>query len=214
MKQRRKGICLLLALVLTTGGGVAVQASAADGTTVRTSDTTMDSAEQTSATAIEKAQETETESEISGKIEPGERTAVLTVVSITGNELTYYEEETEAESENETAENVNSESETEKATGQVSEQDASSDAQQPPDRPDMSQMPSGAAPDFSQNENDASGAATKTVYLPVPVVVHTDDGDRTFSILEAGDQLQATIVTDEDGNETITELWLLGAGES
>ena len=235
MKPRKRGICLLLALLLTTGGGVAVQASAADGTTVRTSDTTMDSAEQTSATAIEKVQETETESEISGKIEPGERTAVLTVVSITGNELTYYEEETETESESETSGDVSSESETETLTEQVSEQDASSDAQQPSDRPDMSRMPngtppgfsqdgtgsdpdmsqipSGAAPDFSQNENDASGTATKTVYLPVPVVVHTDDGDRTFSILEAGDQLQATIVTDEDGNETITELWLLGTFE-
>lgn len=51
---------------------------------------------------------------------------------------------------------------------------------------------------------------TKTVYLPVPVVVHTDtDEKRTFSILEAGDRLQVTIVTDEEGNETITEIWML-----
>lgn len=51
---------------------------------------------------------------------------------------------------------------------------------------------------------------TKTVYLPVPVVVHTDtDEKRTFSILETGDRLQVTIVTDEEGNETITEIWML-----
>ena len=51
---------------------------------------------------------------------------------------------------------------------------------------------------------------TKTVYLPVPVVVHTDtDEKRTFSILEAGDRLRVTIVTEEDGNETITEIWML-----
>ncbi len=294
MRRRRKGMCLLLALVLATGSMVAVQA-AADGTTTQARDVEMDSAEQTSEKAIGKTQETETESETTGKIEAGERTAVLTVVSITGNELTYYEEETETEtkSESETSEDASSEDETEKLTeqtsgqgetrisksgeseteeadGQISgQEDAFSDAQQssnmpevsqmpdgtPPDlsqdgtgpapdfaqngsesAPDMSQMLGGAAPDFSQNENDASGntpsqmqrpdgapgdfaqnaagPATKTVYLPVPVVVHTDDGDRTFSILEAGDQLQATIVTDEDGNETITELWLLGTEDS
>ena len=56
---------------------------------------------------------------------------------------------------------------------------------------------------------------TKTVYLPVPVVVHTDtDEKRTFSILEAGDKLQVTIVTDEDGNETITEIWMLSEDKS
>lgn len=275
MRRRREGMCLLLALLLAIGSVAAVQA-VTDETTTQARDGEMDSAEQTSETAIDKTQETETESETTGKIEAGERTAVLTVVSITGNELTYYEEETEAESESETSEDVSSEDETEiqteqgetrasksgefeieEATGQIPGQgDASSDAQQssnmpdmsrmpngtPPDlsqdgtgsAPDMSQMPGGGVPDFSQNENDASGNApsqmqrsdgtppdfrqngpsTKTVYLPVPVVVHTDDGDRTFSIIEAGDQLQATIVTDEDGNETITELWLLGTGES
>ncbi|MEI3139124.1 MAG: hypothetical protein V8T31_06055 [Lachnospiraceae bacterium] len=67
-------------------------------------------------------------------------------------------------------------------------------------------MPSGAFQKGGRSEQQN----TKTVYLPVPVVVHTDtDEKRTFSILEAGDRLQVTIVTDEEGNETITEIWML-----
>ena len=69
-------------------------------------------------------------------------------------------------------------------------------------------MPSG---DFQKGGRSEVQNDTKTVYLPVPVVVHTDtDERRTFSILEAGDRLQVTIVTDEEGNETITEIWMLG----
>ena len=67
-------------------------------------------------------------------------------------------------------------------------------------------MPSGAFQKGDRSEQQD----TKNVYLPVPVVVHTDtDEKRTFSILEAGDRLQVTIVTDEEGNETITEIWML-----
>ena len=71
---------------------------------------------------------------------------------------------------------------------------------------DSADMPSGDFPIGGRSEQQD----TKTVYLPVPVVVHTDtDEKRTFSILEAGDRLQVTIVTDEEGNETITEIWML-----
>ena len=70
----------------------------------------------------------------------------------------------------------------------------------------LENMPSG---DF-QKGGRSEQQNTKTVYLPVPVVVHTDtDEKRTFSILEAGDRLRVTIVTEEDGNETITEIWML-----
>mgnify|MGYP004591820273 FL=1 len=70
----------------------------------------------------------------------------------------------------------------------------------------LENMPSG---DF-QKGGRSEQQNTKTVYLPVPVVVHTDtDEKRTFSILEAGDRLRVTIVTDEEGNETITEIWML-----
>ena len=173
-------------LLLMTGSVAAAQTSSSDKNSAATSDVTAKSEEKQ------------------------ERTAVLNVVSITGNELTYYEEETEPEEETESEEETVTEAKTE-TEGETKA--ALPGARQLSDMPDMPQLPEGAAPDFSQNGNTPAGATTKTVYLPVPVVVHTDDGDRTFSILEAGDQLQATILTDEAGNETITELWLLGTSE-
>lgn len=186
MRQRKKEMFLLFMLLLMTGSVAAAQTSSSDENSAATSDVTAKSEEKQ------------------------ERTAVLNVVSITGNELTYYEEETEPEEETESEEETVTEAKTE-TEGETKA--APPSARQSSDMPDMPQLPEGAAPDFSQNGNTPAGATTKTVYLPVPVVVHTDDGDRTFSILEAGDQLQATILTDEAGNETITELWLLGTSE-
>lgn len=55
------------------------------------------------------------------------------------------------------------------------------------------------------------GAETKTVYLPVAVTVHTDTGEeRTFSILEAGDELEVRLEENAEGEEVITEIWMLG----
>ena len=186
MRQRKKEMFLLFMLLLMTGSVAAAQTSSSDENSAATSDVTAKTEEKQ------------------------ERTAVLNVVLITGNELTYYEEETEPEEETESEEETVTEAKTE-TEGETKA--ALPGARQSSDMPDMPQLPEGAAPDFSQNGNTPAGATTKTVYLPVPVVVHTDDGDRTFSILEAGDQLQATILTDEAGNETITELWLLGTSE-
>lgn len=168
-----------------------------------------------------------------------ERTATIMVVSITGNELTYYEvEENEEETENATEESNSeeeSESKPERSIQEKSETDLEStqeseegtkrermmqgdqgEGQMPsPDgmpQKDGSMKQSGNFGKSGKDENsDRSGNFnTKTVYLPVPVVVHTDtDETRTFSILEAGDRLQVTIVTDEEGKETITEIWML-----
>ncbi len=59
-----------------------------------------------------------------------------------------------------------------------------------------------------------SGAReTKTVYLPVPVVVHAADGETyTFAILKAGDQLEVT-TEEADGEEIITEIWMKDSGD-
>lgn len=202
----------------------------------------------------EKKQETEIDEET--EIHPGERTATIVVVSITGNELTYYEVEDETETEEASEETEQNETDLETENGsekseiseksdkgaKSEEKDTPKDGSMtPPDGmpqgdnnmapPDgMPQEDSGMTPPdgIAQGDSNASGMLenmpsgdfqkggrseqqnTKTVYLPVPVVVHTDtDEKRTFSILEAGDGLQVTIVTDEEGNETITEIWML-----
>ena len=206
------------------------------------------------AKAESEVQETEIDEET--EIHPGERTATIVVVSITGNELTYYEVEDETETEEASEETEQNETDLETENGsekseisEKSDKGAKSEKKNtqkdggmtPPDGmpqgdnnmapPDG--MPQGDSsmtpPDgVSQGDSDASGMPenmpsgdfqkggrseqqnTKTVYLPVPVVVHTDtDEKRTFSILEAGDRLRVTIVTEEDGNETITEIWML-----
>mgnify|MGYP004677414853 FL=1 len=206
------------------------------------------------AKAESEVQETEIDEET--EIHPGERTATIVVVSITGNELTYYEVEDETETEEASEETEQNETDLEIENGsekseiseksdkgaKSEEKDTQKDGSMtPPDGmpqgdnnmapPDgMPQEDSGMTPPdgISQGDSDASGMPenmpsgdfqkggrseqqnTKTVYLPVPVVVHTDtDEKRTFSILETGDRLQVTIVTDEEGNETITEIWML-----
>ena len=206
------------------------------------------------AKAESEVQETEIDEET--EIHPGERTATIVVVSITGNELTYYEVEDETETEEASEETEQNETDLETENGsekseisEKSDKGAKSEKKNtqkdggmtPPDGmpqgdnnmapPDgMPQEDSGMTPPdgISQGDSNASGMLenmpsgdfqkggrseqqnTKTVYLPVPVVVHTDtDEKRTFSILEAGDRLRVTIVTDEEGNETITEIWML-----
>ena len=206
------------------------------------------------AKAESEVQETEIDEET--EIHPGERTATIVVVSITGNELTYYEVEDETETEEASEETEQNETDLEIENGsekseiseksdkgaKSEEKDTQKDGSMtPPDGmpqgdnnmapPDgMPQEDSGMTPPdgISQGDSNASGMPenmpsgdfqkggrseqqnTKTVYLPVPVVVHTDtDEKRTFSILETGDRLQVTIVTDEEGNETITEIWML-----
>ena len=229
---------------------------------------------ETSSKDTELEEKNETESGES-EIVPGERTAMIMVMSITGNKLTYYEVQEEAESEKEpetetqkvTEAGTTEESEeltedreqeeTEAESESANEKDMTplggmtqdgrnmtppdgmtqdGENMTPPDGmaqdggnmtpPDgMAQdggnmtlqegmsrdgrdMPSG---DFQKGGRSEVQNDTKTVYLPVPVVVHTDtDERRTFSILEAGDKLHVTIVTDEEGNETITEIWMLG----
>ena len=82
----------------------------------------------------------------------------------------------------------------------------------------MSNMPGNMSSDaaspngMSQRGGFGKQQETVTVYLPVAVVVHTDTGkEMTFSILEAGDELEVLIETDADGEEMITEIWMKGA---
>ena len=69
-----------------------------------------------------------------------------------------------------------------------------------------------AASGFFENAFKSS-AETVTVYLPVGIKVHTGNGKTsTFSILEAGDQLEVLFEENKNSEEVITEIWLLGIG--
>lgn len=85
------------------------------------------------------------------------------------------------------------------------------DMSQVPDGMEMSQVPSGEIPDRADMEERFAELTGETVYLPVSIKVHADNGkEATFSILEEGDVLQVLFETKEDGTEVITEIWMEG----
>ncbi len=62
---------------------------------------------------------------------------------------------------------------------------------------------------FDLSQMNQGNQETTTVYLPVAVVVHTDTGEqKTFSILEEGDELEVLFQENEKGDEVIVEMWL------
>jgi hypothetical protein len=82
-------------------------------------------------------------------------------------------------------------------------------------------MPSGDGTDSTADDNEATAVAslgkdrsgwmeTTTVYLPVGVPVYSGSKTATFSILQAGDELEVQFETDENGTEVITKIWITG----
>ena len=161
------------------------------------------------------------------KLEEGQRMASIRVVSITGNELTYYEIAAENEPETETEGMPDEDTEGIPETETEGVPDA--DTEEVPDTGDVREKEAGriqeagtgstpeTEPASETSENAGAGgrgrmgmeAETETVYLPVAVTVHTDtDEERTFSILEAGDELEVLIAEDESGADIIIEIWM------
>ena len=173
-------------------------------------------------------------------LKENQRKANIQVVSIVGNEMTYFEEETETDSteeeepENETdsAAKEEQEGETDSAAKEESENESEGEAESMKSDPasgkfDPSQMGDMGSDseqagdsefDSEQKKSKAASSAGAengvyftTVYLPVAVKVHTDTGDiRTFSILEAGDELEVLFEENEEGEEVIIEIWMQG----
>lgn len=171
------------------------------------------------------------------ELKEGQRTAQIRVISITGNELTYMEIETPAEEEIMTETSGDAIPEEEEVSrqpesaGSLDGMEADSERGRPEtgQREDASMTDTdrngrGQMPDVTRQEvfggadaaqfGNGAGADTEgvnTIYLPVRITVHTDTGkETTFSILEAGDLLEARFETDENGEEVITEIWMLG----
>ncbi|MCD8337264.1 MAG: hypothetical protein LUD18_08315 [Lachnospiraceae bacterium] len=79
------------------------------------------------------------------------------------------------------------------------------------DRSDIADVMSGDM-DFSDLAGETEDNSV-TVYLQVGVVVYTTTGkEKTFSILQAGDELEVLFETDADGNEVITKMWIVSTG--
>ena len=196
--------------------------------------------EMTEKTAVleEGSSETE-EKEEDSELKEGQRKAAIQIISITGNEMTYFEiEETEdgpeTSEEKETMDTEDqSEPDTEKngilteasetGRGTVGESGMTSGESQRGGREKGEAFNSGQTSgkelsgDFDPGQMGNRGMAvrvtreTKAVYIPVAVVVHTDlDEEMTFSILQAGDELEV-LFEEVDGEEVITEIWMKSA---
>lgn len=137
-----------------------------------------------------------TSSSDEAELAENERYAYAVVTSIEGNEITYMEvEESQVIS-------------TKEETEDKEESEIPSRGEMPSggEMPSEGEMPSG---DSKMDVSNIEGTAVN-VQIPVGVTVHTAaDTETTFSRIAAGDVLKLLLETDEDGNEVITEIWMI-----
>lgn len=220
---KKAGVLAVACMVAVNGGGTSIMVSAAETETETAAETNIfdETEAMTESTAVQESE----------KKEPGtERKAKIMVVSIVGNELTYYElkekpddgkQSGEDETETKESETEDEQEVTEKASdmnGLEAEEQSEASELKEGEVPDMREPEGGERPDMGEFEGGEisqmpqagnGGMEQETVYLPVTVVVHTDKGTETgFSILEEGDEIEALFVVDDDGEESITEIWM------
>ncbi len=153
-------------------------------------------------------------------LQEGQRKAVIRIVSVIGNEITYYEEEQETEAETQSESGV-AEEEQASESGDATAQDGAAEGQETETETGDGISAAGQTADGASDSgrmgrgNPGRGQMnrqtqeTVTVYLPVAIVVHTNTGEqKTFSILKEGDELEALFQENEEGEEVIIELWL------
>lgn len=153
------------------------------------------------------------------------------ISDIEGNEITYTEmeesvvtaylasresetEDMEAEAAQETEENRDGRGDAmdrEQPTGNAQGERTTGgpDGEMPTGEAD-GEMPTGG-PDGEMPEKGAEMSAEMvTALIPVGITVHTaDDTATTFQRLASGDMLKLLLETDADGEEVITEIWML-----
>lgn len=154
------------------------------------------------------------DSEMESEMSENQRKAKIQVVSITGNELTYIEKtESAIDTEKDTEKDTESELSTELSRDADESQRAEMGEWKNMSRiSETGEMPGeGKKPDMAAKMEKGIFEQTVTVYLPVGVKVYTETGKQmSFSILEAGDQLEALFEMNASGSEVITEIQMLG----
>ncbi len=130
------------------------------------------------------------------------RIETIQVVSIIGNELTYFSSSV--------SENGISDQRTEDKPENKPERTAEN-----PDRGEKTENTRSTDSNNSSEKRSGKGKGgsrtSKTVYLPVAVPVHTgEERERTFTILQANDVLEVKIMKNATGEECIVEIWMEG----
>lgn len=129
------------------------------------------------------------------------------VSKIEGNEITYRELGESVVTEY----LAKLESETEEADPAQEAEENGDGREGAPEREQPSGDRGAEMPQGGEMPEDRMGmsAETVTMLIPVGTTVHTDDTDTTFQRLASGDLLKLLIETGEDGEEVITEIWML-----
>lgn len=134
------------------------------------------------------------------------RIETIQVVSIIGNELTYFSSSV--------SENGIRDQRTEDKPENKPENKPERTAENP-DRGEKTENTRNTDSNNSSEKRSGKGKGgsrtSKTVYLPVAVPVHTgEERVRTFTILQANDVLEVKIMKNAAGEECIVEIWMEG----
>lgn len=166
----------------------------------------------------------------------GQSLVYATITSIEGNEITYTKIDSDVAEEllKRQEEEENQKDETKKDESQTKDQSSgdSTDAGMPSggempagtdstDRSQQGEMTENASSDESTETSDAqsqpamspnmqSQGESVTAQIPVGTTVHTTtDTTTTFSRLRSGDFIKILLDTDADGDQVISEIWML-----
>lgn len=153
----------------------------------------------------------------------GQSLVYATITSIEGNEITYTKIDSDVAEEllKRQEEEESQKEETKKDESQTKDQSSgdSTDAGMPSggempsgqEPPSGGEMPSGGnMPSGTDSTDGAQQGESVTAQIPVGTTVHTTtDTTTTFSRLRSGDFIKILLDTDADGDQVISEIWML-----
>lgn len=153
----------------------------------------------------------------------GQSLVYATITSIEGNEITYTKIDSDVAEEllKRQEEEESQKEETKKDGSQTKDQSSgdNTDAGMPSggempsgqEPPSGGEMPSGGnMPSGTDSTDGAQQGESVTAQIPVGTTVHTTtDTTTTFSRLRSGDFIKILLDTDADGDQVISEIWML-----
>lgn len=150
----------------------------------------------------------------------GQSVTYATITSIEGNEITYTQIDSDVvekllkrqeEQDSEKEEKQKDESrQKDQTSGDCADGEKSSGGEKPSgmEPPSQGEMPS--ADETSSGVEMPSQGESAAAQIPVGTTVHTTtDTTTTFSRLRSGDFIKILLDTDSDGNQVISEIWML-----
>lgn len=151
----------------------------------------------------------------------GQSLVYATITSIEGNEITYTKIDSDVAEELLKRQEESQKEETKKDESQTKDQSSgdNTDAGMPSggempsgqEPPSGGEMPSGGnMPSGTDSTDGAQQGESVTAQIPVGTTVHTTtDTTTTFSRLRSGDFIKILLDTDADGDQVISEIWML-----